>query len=88
MYRNAYDELAYLDSDLFFFDDPKIVFEEIGGRSIAIVPHRFSRENRYLEVNGHITSAGSRLSPRLRQAMPESMGRQLPAMVLPQERKR
>lgn len=46
-------ELTYLDADLFFFADPRIVFDEIGSRSIVIVPHRFSESDRSrLEKNG------------------------------------
>ncbi|MBI3515370.1 MAG: hypothetical protein HY060_15115 [Proteobacteria bacterium] len=36
------DEITYLDSDLEFHDDPQRVFDHIGMRSIAIIPHRFS----------------------------------------------
>jgi len=36
------DEITYLDSDLYFYADPELVFAEIGDRSIAIIPHRFS----------------------------------------------
>lgn len=46
------DMITYLDSDLFFYSDPKIVFDEIGDRSIAITPHRFPEEKRYMERNG------------------------------------
>ncbi len=47
------DQLTYLDSDLFFFQDPEIVFNEIGERSIAIIPHRFAPQDRNrLEPNG------------------------------------
>lgn len=45
-------EITYIDADCLFMDDPEIVFEEIDGRSIAIIPHRFSRENKRLRVNG------------------------------------
>ena len=46
------DEITYLDADLFFFSDPRTVFDEIGQRSIAIVPHRFPPHLKRLEVNG------------------------------------
>ncbi len=47
------DQLTYLDSDLFFFNNPQIVFDEIGQRSIAIIPHRFAEKDRNrLEPNG------------------------------------
>jgi hypothetical protein len=36
--------VSYLDSDLFFFENPKPMYEEIGGSSIAIVEHRFPVE--------------------------------------------
>ncbi|HYD70482.1 hypothetical protein [Azospirillum sp.] len=36
------DILTYLDADLFFYAPPQILFDEIGDRSVAIVPHRFS----------------------------------------------
>ena len=34
--------LTYLDSDLYFFRSPNIIFQEIGNSSIAIIEHRFS----------------------------------------------
>ena len=37
------DLLTYLDSDLYFFSSPEMIFEEIGNKSIAIVAHRFSK---------------------------------------------
>lgn len=46
------DECTYLDSDMLFFSDPQAAFDEIGKRSIAIVPHRFIKSKQYLEVNG------------------------------------
>ncbi|HTK88444.1 MAG TPA: hypothetical protein VL329_11945 [Nitrospiraceae bacterium] len=46
------DALTYLDADLMFFSDPKVVFDEIGDRSIAVIPHRFIPSKRHLEVNG------------------------------------
>lgn len=47
-----WDGITYLDADMMFFSDPKVVFDEIGERSIAIVPHRFIPSKQYLEVNG------------------------------------
>lgn len=47
------DSVTYLDADLFFFSDPKAVFDEMGERSIAIIPHRFAEQDRNrLEKNG------------------------------------
>ena len=36
--------LFYLDADMFFFKNIKFVFDDIGGKSIAIAPHRFSEK--------------------------------------------
>jgi hypothetical protein len=41
----AIDAITYLDADLFFFSDPQPLFDEIGGSSVAIVPHRFPVAN-------------------------------------------
>ncbi len=46
------DGVTYLDSDLMFFSDPQVMFDELGKRSIAIVPHRLIPEKKHLEVNG------------------------------------
>ena len=35
------DSITYLDADLYFFSDPKKVFDEIENNSIAIIEHRF-----------------------------------------------
>ncbi len=46
------DIITYLDADLFFFEDPEAVFQEIGEASIAITPHRFLPKNVGLEQFG------------------------------------
>ena len=38
-------ELAYLDSDVFFFSDPTPLYEEVENSEIAIVPHRFAEKD-------------------------------------------
>ena len=35
------NSITYLDSDLYFFSSPKVIFEEIKESSVAIVEHRF-----------------------------------------------
>lgn len=45
-------DLTYLDADLMFFSDPKVVFDEIGERSIGITPHRFPAHRKHKEANG------------------------------------
>lgn len=44
--------ITYLDSDLFFFDDPAPIYTEIADHSIAIVGHRFPPHLRDLECFG------------------------------------
>src|SRR3990167_706957 len=45
-------ETIYLDSDLYFFDDPQIVLKELGSKAVGIIPHRLIPEKKHLEVNG------------------------------------
>ena len=33
--------VTYLDADLFFFDSPEVIFDELGDSSIGIIEHRF-----------------------------------------------
>lgn len=48
-----FDAYTYLDADVFFFSDPKVIFDEIGDRSIAVIPHRWNEKDRKrLEPNG------------------------------------
>jgi len=35
------DMITYLDADMCFFSDPELLFDEIGGASIALIEHRF-----------------------------------------------
>jgi hypothetical protein len=46
------DLITYVDSDLYFFSDPEPVFQEIGVRSIAIIRHGFTPENKWMEKRG------------------------------------
>lgn len=46
------DLITYLDSDLFFFSDPEPLFDEMQGKSIAIIGHKFSPDCRHLEDRG------------------------------------
>jgi hypothetical protein len=41
--------ITYLDADMCFFDNPKIIFEEIGNSSVAIVEHRLEGRRQILE---------------------------------------
>lgn len=44
--------LTYVDADVFFFANPKALFEEIGDHSIGIVEHRFPADLVSLEEHG------------------------------------
>ena len=46
------DLITYLDADLYFFSSPQPIFDELGGRSILIVEHRFAPRFLHFEVNG------------------------------------
>jgi len=46
------DLITYLDSDLYFFANPEIIFSEIKEGSVAIIPHRFSHPSIELEQHG------------------------------------
>jgi len=46
------DILTYLDADLFFFNDPAPLFDELGQGSVGIIEHRLPAELRHLEIYG------------------------------------
>jgi hypothetical protein len=50
--RPDVDAVTYLDADLMFFEDPQLLFDDIGGDSICITPHRYAPEHAHQEVNG------------------------------------
>ena len=47
------DEVVYLDADIYFFDSPEIIFDEIKGASISIIPHRFKGINKIRNIFGY-----------------------------------
>ena len=54
------ESITYLDSDIYFFSNPKIIFNEIKNKSISIIEHRFNwitkRQIKYGKYNvGWIT---------------------------------
>lgn len=52
------DLLTYLDSDLYFFNSPETLYDELGNKSLYIIEHRFSAEHRYrAELNGRFNMA-------------------------------
>ena len=46
------DVVTYVDGDLYFFADPQPLFDELGGNSVSIIPHRFPKKLQYLEKYG------------------------------------
>jgi hypothetical protein len=46
------DTVSYLDSDMYFFNDPELIHQEVGSSSIAITPHRFPAELQWKEKFG------------------------------------
>ena len=40
MGKKEIDHILYIDSDIFFYADPKLVFDEIGDKSCGIIKHR------------------------------------------------
>jgi len=46
---NDGEMITYLDADMYFFNSPDIIFEEIGDSSIAIVEHRLKGVRKKLE---------------------------------------
>jgi hypothetical protein len=40
----APDMVTYLESDSLFFSDPEVLFEELGAKSVSVVPHNYSAE--------------------------------------------
>ncbi len=46
------DTITYIDADLYFFGSPEPIFDEIGSSPIAITPHRFPQQHKWMEQNG------------------------------------
>jgi len=41
--NNANHLIIYLDADLFFFNDPTEIYEELDNSSVGVIPHRFTK---------------------------------------------
>lgn len=46
--RREGELVTYVDADLYFFSDPAPAFRELGGRSVAIVGHRFTPDRLHM----------------------------------------
>jgi hypothetical protein len=55
--KTTADRITYIDADLYFFTSPSRMLESLGEASVAITPHRFSREFQKHEVFGHFNVA-------------------------------
>ena len=45
---------TYIDADMYFYSNPQVLIDDMinAGKSVMIVPHRFTKVNKYLEANG------------------------------------
>lgn len=50
--RFRLDACTYLDADLYFWDSPKLLFDEMADRSILITEHRYTPEYDQTETSG------------------------------------
>lgn len=44
--------IAYLDSDQYFYSSLESIYKEFGNKSVMIIPHKLSPENKHLEKEG------------------------------------
>jgi hypothetical protein len=57
--------VTYLDGDLFFFESPEVIYDELRGASVAIIPHRYTAKNAKLRKFGtyNVGWVGARNDP-------------------------
>lgn len=48
----AVPSCTYLDADLYFFSDPKILIDEMGEKSVSIISHRYTPQYDQSEISG------------------------------------
>ncbi len=46
------DMITYVDADIYFYQSPKILFDELGNNSVLVIPHFFSEKNKASEIYG------------------------------------
>ena len=72
MMHDLNQPVTYLDADTYFFQDPKLVFDEMGDREVGIVDHNFPRHDYdRLIVNGkfNVSLVSFTTSPLSRQLL-------------------
>lgn len=50
--RYLCDNITYIDADLYFYSDPKIIIEHVGNKSVLITPHRYTPKYDQTELSG------------------------------------
>jgi hypothetical protein len=46
------DMITQVDADIYFYQSPKVLFDELGDNSVLICSHNFSERNKHLEIWG------------------------------------
>ena len=52
------DMVTYLDADMYFYSSPDPIYKEFSGRSVMIIPHRYSNSNLHREKTSGIYNVG------------------------------
>lgn len=50
--KHDLDLITYLEADSFFFNDPELIFDELGEDAVSVVPHRFPPDRDYSKTAG------------------------------------
>jgi hypothetical protein len=50
--------VTYLDADLWFYSSPEPLFEELGAKSISLIPHRFAKDVARMTASSGVFNVG------------------------------